>query len=47
MVPRHEIAGIVVSVGSNVDKFRAGDHVGVGFIIDSCRNCHECNQGDE
>ncbi len=42
MVPGHEIAGIVTRVGKNVKKFKAGDKVGVGCIVDSCRQCEEC-----
>lgn len=44
MVPGHEIAGIVHSVGSQVTKFKVGDHVGVGCMIDSCRHCQHCEQ---
>jgi uncharacterized zinc-type alcohol dehydrogenase-like protein len=42
MVPGHEIAGVVRSVGSKVTKFKVGDHVGVGCFVDSCRKCHHC-----
>src|SRR6187402_3176000 len=41
MVPGHEIAGIVTSVGSGVTKFKVGDKVGVGCFVDSCRQCAE------
>lgn len=44
---RHEIAGIVKEVGSNVQRFKTGDPVGVGTYINSCRNCDECNEGLE
>jgi len=47
MVPGHEITGVVKSVGSKVEKFKVGDHVGVGCFIDSCRTCPECRQGLE
>ena len=47
MVPGHEIAGRVRSVGSAVTKFRAGDPVGVGCIVDSCRTCAACREGLE
>jgi uncharacterized zinc-type alcohol dehydrogenase-like protein len=47
MVPGHEIAGVVTAVGSKVKKFKAGDHVGVGCFVDSCRTCTECKQGEE
>ncbi len=42
MVPGHEIAGIVRSVGAKVKKFKVGDKVGVGCIVDSCRECKPC-----
>ncbi|MGE3306247.1 MAG: NAD(P)-dependent alcohol dehydrogenase [Rhizobiaceae bacterium] len=35
MVPGHEIAGVVTAVGSDVMKFKVGDHVGVGCFVDS------------
>jgi alcohol dehydrogenase (NADP+) len=47
LVPGHEIAGVVVAVGSNVSKFTAGDRVGVGCIVDSCRECASCIAGLE
>ncbi|OLP53673.1 hydroxyacid dehydrogenase [Rhizobium rhizosphaerae] len=39
MVPGHEIAGVVMAVGSDVTKFKVGDHVGVGCFVDSCVGC--------
>ena len=47
MVPGHEIAGVVTAVGSAVTKFKKGDKVGVGCMIDSCRTCAPCQQGLE
>jgi uncharacterized zinc-type alcohol dehydrogenase-like protein len=47
MVPGHEIAGVVSAVGNSVTKFKVGDLIGVGVLIDSCRNCSSCNQGLE
>lgn len=44
MVPGHEIAGVVRSVGSNVTKYKVGDHVGVGCFVDSCRQCVNCKK---
>lgn len=44
MVPGHEIAGIVSAVGAKVTKFKVGDHVGVGCMVDSCRECANCKQ---
>ncbi|HZF65576.1 MAG TPA: NAD(P)-dependent alcohol dehydrogenase [Chitinophagaceae bacterium] len=47
MVPGHEIVGRVVNVGSSVQKFKKGDLVGVGCIVDSCRHCVNCKDGLE
>lgn len=47
MVPGHEIAGRVSKVGSAVKGFKAGDKVGVGCMVDSCRECAPCKEGDE
>ncbi len=47
MVPGHEIAGIVTTVGSKVTKYKLGDKVGVGCFVDSCRTCAECKRGLE
>lgn len=42
MVPGHEIIGRVKSVGANVTRFKAGDAVGVGCMVDSCQHCKAC-----
>lgn len=47
MVPGHEIIGRVASVGLNVTRFKPGDHVGVGCMVDSCQHCAACEQGLE
>ena len=47
IVPGHEIAGIVTAVGSNVTRFKEGDRVGVGCMVDSCRICASCQEGLE
>jgi alcohol dehydrogenase (NADP+) len=41
-VPGHEIVGRVVKVGADVNQFKAGDTVGVGCMVDSCRTCDNC-----
>lgn len=47
MVPGHEIAGRVVSVGKNVTKFKVGDLAGIGCMIGSCRECDACKHDQE
>src|SRR6266699_2658340 len=47
VVPGHEIVGRVVSRGAGAPRFREGDLVGVGCIVDSCRACEECRAGHE
>jgi uncharacterized zinc-type alcohol dehydrogenase-like protein len=47
MVPGHEIVGTVAAVGESVTRWRQGDTVGVGVMVDSCRKCEACATGDE
>jgi len=46
-VPGHEIVGRVTAVGGGVKKFKVGDTVGVGCLVDSCRTCPDCRAGLE
>ncbi|MBC6696918.1 NAD(P)-dependent alcohol dehydrogenase [Hymenobacter sp. BT190] len=46
-VPGHEVVGRIDAVGSAVTKFRVGDLVGVGCMIDSCGTCPSCQQKEE
>jgi alcohol dehydrogenase (NADP+) len=46
-VPGHEIAGIVAEVGSEVTKYKVGDQVGVGCMVNSCSECANCQKGLE
>ena len=47
LVPGHEIAGTVEQIGAEVGKYAVGDHVGVGCMVDSCRECENCKAGEE
>ncbi|KAG8049661.1 hypothetical protein GUJ93_ZPchr0009g1760 [Zizania palustris] len=47
VVPGHEIVGVVTDVGAGVKKFKAGDTVGVGYFVTSCRACECCGKGYE
>jgi alcohol dehydrogenase (NADP+) len=43
----HEIAGIVTEVGSAVTLHKVGDKVGVGCMVNSCRECENCLAGEQ
>lgn len=47
MVPGHEIIGRVVSIGPDVTRFKPGETVGVGCMVDSCQHCAACDEGLE
>ena len=47
MVPGHEIVGTVAGTGNRVTRWKAGDVVGVGCFVDSCRDCAACKSGEE
>jgi len=47
LVPGHEIAGTVEEIGSGVTRHAPGDRVGVGVMVDSCRECENCLAGEE
>ena len=44
MVPGHEIVGRVSAAGRGVTRFRVGDRVGVGCMVDACRTCDSCRR---
>jgi uncharacterized zinc-type alcohol dehydrogenase-like protein len=46
-VAGHEIIGRVTAIGPGVKKFKVGEVVGVGCLVDSCRTCPECRAGFE
>ncbi|GER24060.1 alcohol dehydrogenase [Zafaria cholistanensis] len=47
LVPGHEIVGRVAAVGREVSGFAVGQRVGVGCLVDSCRECASCREGLE
>lgn len=47
LVPGHEIVGRVIEVGSDVTRYKAGDKVGVGCMVDSCQECDQCHHHEE
>lgn len=46
-VPGHEIVGRVTQVGDLVTRFKVGELVGVGCMVDSCQHCQPCADGLE
>jgi uncharacterized zinc-type alcohol dehydrogenase-like protein len=46
-VPGHEIVGRVTRVGSAVTGFQPGDRAAIGCMVDSCRTCPSCQDGEE
>src|SRR5580658_9091284 len=46
-VPGHEIVGRVTRTGASAKKFKEGDIVAVGCMVDSCRECDSCKEGLE
>ncbi|MBJ6726689.1 NAD(P)-dependent alcohol dehydrogenase [Geomesophilobacter sediminis] len=46
-VPGHEIVGRVTKVGAAVTRFKAGDVVGVGCMVDTDQTCPHCESGHE
>lgn len=47
VVPGHEIVGRVAEIGHGVTKYKVGQLVGVGCLVDSCRTCASCAEGLE
>lgn len=47
MIPGHEIVGTVMEVGSSVTRYKQGDRVAVGCLVDSCQKCEFCEAGQE
>ncbi|MCC2604075.1 NAD(P)-dependent alcohol dehydrogenase [Planctobacterium marinum] len=46
-VPGHEIVGRVTAIGSDVNRYKVGDTVAVGCMVDSCQTCNHCHDGEE
>ncbi len=47
IVPGHEIVGRVIDVGPEARRFKVGDTVAVGCLVDSCQKCDQCRNGEE
>ncbi|MBH3391090.1 NAD(P)-dependent alcohol dehydrogenase [Pseudomonas putida] len=46
-LPGHEIIGRVTGVGSEVSRYKVGDAVAVGCMVDACMTCDQCRKGEE
>ena len=46
-VPGHEIVGHVSAVGGDVTRFKVGETVGIGCLVDSCQHCGACHENLE
>ena len=47
VVTGNEIVGRVIEIDHWVDKFKVGDYVAAGNILDACMYCENCNAGDD
>lgn len=47
IIPGHQIVGIVDEVGTDSNRFKKGDRVGVPWLYSTCRDCEFCRQGLE
>lgn len=47
LVPGHEIVGRVLEVGKEVKKYKVGENVAVGCMVDSCQECDQCHKHEE
>jgi uncharacterized zinc-type alcohol dehydrogenase-like protein len=47
VVPGHEIVGRVTAMGDAVKRYKIGDPVAVGCMVDSCQVCDQCRKGEE
>jgi D-arabinose 1-dehydrogenase-like Zn-dependent alcohol dehydrogenase len=45
-VPGHEVAGVIDAVGLNVNEWKVGQRVGVGWHGGYCGHCEPCRRGD-
>lgn len=46
-IPGHEIVGRVTAIGSGVSRYKIGDAVAVGCMVDACMTCDQCRKGEE
>ncbi|MFJ1829073.1 alcohol dehydrogenase catalytic domain-containing protein [Streptomyces sp. NPDC088178] len=47
LVPGHEVVGRLTETGTEVTRHQVGDLVGIGCVVNSCRDCENCRAGQE
>jgi len=47
IVPGHEIVGMVVAMGSGVERFQPGERIGIPWLGHTCGQCGHCLSGHE
>ena len=47
LIPGHEVVGVVADLGARVERFRAGERVGVPWLGYTCGACRFCRAGRE
>ena len=47
LIPGHEVVGVVVELGSGVERFQKGDRVGVPWLGWTCGECAYCRSSRE
>jgi D-arabinose 1-dehydrogenase-like Zn-dependent alcohol dehydrogenase len=45
-IPGHEVVGRIAALGSEVERWKIGDRVGVGWHGGHCMKCRECMRGN-
>jgi len=47
IIPGHQVVGIVERMGSDAQRLKDGDRVGIAWINSACGSCHYCLNGEE
>src|SRR5437016_1309716 len=47
LIPGHEVVGEVAAIGPGIERFAAGDRVGIPWLGETCGACRFCLVGRE
>jgi propanol-preferring alcohol dehydrogenase len=47
VTPGHEVVGLVDAVGTDSNRFRVGDRIGIAWLRQTCGRCRFCRRGRE